>query len=120
MAPIRDTTRAELLAAIVAGKWPFCVSCQNAPFARLEQAGGRWALRRLRLDGERARQASEEALAAGRGFRSENTWPFYEPAETIYSANSPESLARAVRLGSWPPRRAGLRWLLAKVAGVFG
>lgn len=116
MAPIRDTTRADLLRALDAGQ-ALRVFWRNTPVAELRRDGDAWVLDTLVLNEARARTAFEAAADTGRGFRGEAYWPYYEPARRILSGRG---LRIAARLMPWPPR-PGPRNVLARLAGaVFG
>ena len=108
MAPIRDTTRADILRILRGSapeaELPLTIFHQNAPVARIQQEGGIWVMRELSLNEQRAKEGFEAAEREGRGFRSENTWAFYEPARAILSARRVAALRVALRLMPWPPR----------------
>lgn len=124
MAPIKDTTRADLLRILKHADARTARTVRifwgNTPVARLQLADGRWRLDELKVDERAVREGFEEAQREGRGFRPENTWAYYGPGRVILTARRVGALRAAVRVMPWPPRPGplnGLAWGLCAILG---
>jgi hypothetical protein len=122
LAPIRDTTRAEVLDLLASENpergLPVRIFWNNAPLAELRCENGAWVIRELKLNQQRAQAGFDKATAQDRGFFPESTWAFYEPGRMVLQARSPTSLRRAVGQIAWPPR-PGLHNILARGLSWF-
>ena len=124
MAPIRDTTRSDIL-RLLAGKsperdLPARIFIKNTPVAELKFQDGGFVLFELWLNDQRAKEGFEVATREGRGFRPESYWAYYEARRLIFTTQRLGVLRAALRLMPWPPR-PGLRNGLARGFGaIFG
>jgi len=110
MAPIRDTTRDDVLRALAAAEdgWSMRVFRDNTPVALVASEGGAWFIAALALDRRAVKAAEAAAAARGEGFRPEHMWACYAPGRRIIAARSRTALGAAIRLMPWPPRAGPL------------
>jgi len=122
MAPIKDTSRADLLRLLSQSRpeesLPYRIYYKNNPVAELRRESPGFVLYELKLNSRRAAEAFEEAMRQKRSFLPENYWQYYQPGRIILSARTLPSLLSCTRLLPWPPR-PGLRNLAARLLSAI-
>lgn len=103
-APMRGPSRQALIAILLRSdaeqQMPITLA-DNSPDAVVRKEGDLWVIRALVEDNGARKNAGDEAMAAGKPFRDENSWAFRHPGPILVKATTKENFIRAIEKMRW-------------------